>query len=112
MMDNYDIDDKNTEYGQIPTFLLETDKSFQNMIKKVMDTASSINKNDLRQVAILTYQIANLHLEKQTKTIYLESGTGTLKESSDFELNKLIDEFGQCKYYQKWQQNLHLLLLL
>jgi len=80
MADDNDVDDNDTEQDQIPTYLLETDKSFHNTIQKIMNIASSTSTNDLRQIAILIHHIAALHIQKQISMIYLQSGTGILKE--------------------------------
>jgi hypothetical protein len=68
------------EQDAIPTYLLTTNKSFEHMIQKLMNTTSSLSINDLRQVAIAKHHIATLHIDKQISTIYLQSGTGQLKE--------------------------------
>ncbi|CAF1385303.1 unnamed protein product [Adineta steineri] len=88
-LNDHDIDDNDKEeYEQIPSFLLSSDKSFEQMIKDVMNTISSIDIDNLRQMAQLIYQIANCGMEKDIKTIYLRSGTGTLKEP-EFELTEI-----------------------
>jgi hypothetical protein len=72
----------NKKQDQIPTYLLATNKSFSRMMKKIINTttSNSINMDDLRHVAILMHQIGELKRDKQVKMIYLQSGTGTLKE--------------------------------
>ncbi|CAF1408279.1 unnamed protein product [Adineta steineri] len=69
------------EQDQIPAYLLTTNKSFDHMIQKVMNTASSIDMNDLRQLALLIHHIAALNIQKQVTIVYLRSGTGKLRES-------------------------------
>ncbi|CAF1203637.1 unnamed protein product, partial [Adineta steineri] len=68
------------EQDQIPAYLLATNKSFDHMIQKVMNTASSIDMNDLRQLALLIHHIAALNIQKQVTIVYLRSGTGKLRE--------------------------------
>ena len=74
-------DDKDTQHDRIPAYLLATNKSFNFIMSNVMHTATSTTLDDLRQVAILIHQIAELRIDKQIKTTYLQSGTGTLRES-------------------------------
>ncbi|CAF4160822.1 unnamed protein product, partial [Adineta steineri] len=69
------------EQDQIPAYLLTTNKSFDHMIQKVMNTASSIDMNDLRQLALLIHHIAALNIQKQVTIVYLRSGIGKLRES-------------------------------
>ena len=81
MTDNKDTIDKDTQHDRIPPYLLATNKSFNFIMSNVMHTATSTTLDDLRQVAILIHQIAELRIDKQIKTTYLQSGTGTLRES-------------------------------
>jgi hypothetical protein len=77
-----DHDDENLskeKQDQIPVYLLTIDKSFTSMIQKAMDTASSIEMNDFRQIAILMHQIADSQIQKQITNLYLLSGTGKLR---------------------------------
>ena len=81
-------DNKDTQHDRIPAYLLPTNKSFNFIMSNVMHTATSMTLDDLRQVAILIHQIAELRIDKQIKTTYLQSGTGTLTDSEP-ELTKL-----------------------
>lgn len=74
------VDDNATEKGQIPKYLLTTNKLFVNMTKKLIKTKSSITLNDVQQVAIIMHQIGALRIKKQTAIVYLQSVTGELKE--------------------------------
>ncbi|CAF1316658.1 unnamed protein product [Adineta steineri] len=69
------------EQDQIPDYLLTTNKSFDHMIQKVMNTASSIDMNDLRQLALLIHHIAAVNIKRQVTIVYLRSGIGKLRES-------------------------------
>jgi hypothetical protein len=77
--DKDDEDHIEDKQNQIPVYLLTIDKSFTDMIQKAMDTASSVEMNDLRQIAILMHQIADIQIQKQITNIYLLSGTGKLR---------------------------------
>ena len=81
-------DNKDTQHDRIPVYLLPTNKSFNFIMSNVMHTATSMTLDDLRQVAILIHQIAELCIDKQIKTTYLQSGTGILTDSEP-ELTKL-----------------------
>ena len=76
--DDHDLTEQ--EQDQIPAYLLTTNKSFDRMIQKVMNTASAIDMNDLRRMALLMHQIAALHIQKQITIAYLRCGTGQLRE--------------------------------
>ncbi|CAF1450004.1 unnamed protein product [Rotaria sordida] len=83
--DNDDDDDKNIrdnkkKQDEIPVYLLATNESFNHLIQKIIQMNNSISERDIQQIAILMHCIANLQIKKQISMIYLQSGTGQLKE--------------------------------
>jgi len=71
------LDDKK---DQIPEYLQATNKSFDKiMTHHIMNTATTITVEDLRQLAILKHKIAVINIDKELWTVYLKSGTGQWK---------------------------------
>lgn len=71
---------KDVKDDRIPDYLLVSNHAFMNMIEKIIGVASSINIDDLRQIAIWTHHITCLHIQKEIMSICLLAGLGTLKE--------------------------------
>jgi len=65
---------------KIPTYLEEKHKLFDNMIRKVINTASSLEIDDLRRMAHLIHNIAAMNIKKEMSLLYLKCGTGTLQD--------------------------------
>ncbi|CAF1316710.1 unnamed protein product [Adineta steineri] len=86
------------EQDQIPAYLLTTNKSFDHMIQKVMNTASSIDMNDLRQLALLIHHIAAVNIKRQVTIVYLRSGIGKLRESEPSLTEVIFTEIFYCSY--------------
>ena len=60
----------------IPFYLSKDSKSFEHIVEHV---SSSETIEEIRQMAILMYQLAIIHLQKSLWMTYLKSGTGKLK---------------------------------
>jgi hypothetical protein len=73
-------DDDDDDDEQIPYYLFVSNELFVNRIGQVMNTASSIDFEDLRQIAIFKHNIAAVRIQKQVVLTYLKAGTGRLKE--------------------------------
>ncbi|CAF3676623.1 unnamed protein product [Rotaria sordida] len=72
------------ERENIPTYLLPTNSSFDQSIQKAtLNITSSINIEELRQIAILIYQFKKTDLEKSLWSSFLKSGTGILKTEQE-----------------------------
>jgi|GEM_PF-4126390 len=76
--------DFNGEENQIPAFLLTTNQFFCQLNEKFNDSnnnaTNSITINDIQDIALLLYHIADTNILKQIKLTYYQSGTGTLRE--------------------------------
>jgi hypothetical protein len=69
------IVDEDTEEN-IPFYLSKGSKSFKHIVEHV---SSPERIEEIRQMAILMYQLAIIHLQKSLWMTYLKSGTGKLK---------------------------------
>ncbi|CAF4609606.1 unnamed protein product, partial [Rotaria sp. Silwood2] len=76
------FEDITDEIQKIPDFLTKRNKSFKQMIRQVISTAtieiSNKTKEELRQIAILIYKIMFVQTNYSLWTTYLKSGMGQL----------------------------------
>jgi hypothetical protein len=75
-----DDDDDDDDDEQIPYYLFVSNELFMNRLGQVINTASSIDLEDLRQIAIFKHNIAAVRIQKQVVLTYLRAGTGKMKE--------------------------------
>ena len=68
------------EDDDIPTYLMATNPLFEHRLKKLLKGQTSNSIDDLRQMAILKHQLAELSQEKRLFLFYLQAGKGTLKD--------------------------------
>ena len=71
------VDDKRNKKDQIPEYLQPTNNAFDKIMKDhIINSATTITVEDLRQLAILKHKIAITKLDKDLWTVYFKSGTG------------------------------------
>ena len=71
------VDNKKNKKDQIPEYLQPTNNAFDKIMKDhILNSATTITVEDLRQLAILKHKIAITKLDKDLWTVYFKSGTG------------------------------------
>jgi hypothetical protein len=80
LTEDHDMADCGEDQECIPGYLQPKNDAFHCLVEKVSEAASSIDVDDLRQIAILTHQMAALHINKEISLVYLRSGKGELRE--------------------------------
>ncbi|CAF4640625.1 unnamed protein product [Rotaria socialis] len=70
-----------TETKEIPIYLSIDNKSFIRMAQTITKTASSININNIQQLALFMHRAVNVRIDREIMKAYLHSVMGTLKQS-------------------------------
>ena len=70
--------DKDTE--SIPIYLSLTNKTFSHFVRNLLGGINSISIQDLQYIAFCIHRHNALHIQKQVTSVYLKSGTGTLRD--------------------------------
>ncbi|CAF4668916.1 unnamed protein product [Rotaria sp. Silwood2] len=101
----YHIDD-NEEQETVPNYLLSKHRLFDQIIQQRMDRTSSMNIENLRQLAFFRHQIVVYERLYHLWSIYLQSGTGQLNVGKNEKRNK------HQNYQRYWPKHVKSLMML
>ena len=72
-----------SDKDRMPNYLLPDNKEFDRMIQEVIDPASTVDRNDLRQMTFFMHRITGFNILHNLWSAYLRAGIGSLKDEEE-----------------------------